>query len=184
VVSVSSPQPLEGDLARVPTWRSMGIGVEILHWRGLFAPPGVPASTVKYWDQTLATNLSAPFFLTQAAARAMVGQGRGGAIVNIGSIHGSVGDPNVVAHCASKFGLVGLTRAAAEALREFDIRVNALAPGAIEPNSPGRRGESLAHKVTEADVATLVVYLASDLARSITGAVIDMFGSTRTVIKI
>ncbi len=53
LVSVSSPQPLE-ELARVPTWRSMGIGVEILHWRGLFAPPGVPASTVKYWDQTLA----------------------------------------------------------------------------------------------------------------------------------
>ena len=54
VVSVSSPQPLEGELARVPTWRSMGINVEILHWRGLFAPPGVPASTIKYWDQTLA----------------------------------------------------------------------------------------------------------------------------------
>ena len=53
VLVVSSPKPLEGDLARVPTWRSMGIGVEILHWRGLFAPPGVPASTVKYWDQTL-----------------------------------------------------------------------------------------------------------------------------------
>lgn len=54
VLTVSSPKPLEGELARVPTWRSMGIGVEILHWRGLFAPPGVPASTVKYWDQTLA----------------------------------------------------------------------------------------------------------------------------------
>ncbi|OGA22546.1 MAG: hypothetical protein A3I02_15145 [Betaproteobacteria bacterium RIFCSPLOWO2_02_FULL_67_26] len=53
VLVVSSPKPLEGDLARVPTWRSMGIGVEILHWRGLFAPPGVPAGTVKYWDQTL-----------------------------------------------------------------------------------------------------------------------------------
>ncbi|MBI3045258.1 MAG: tripartite tricarboxylate transporter substrate binding protein [Betaproteobacteria bacterium] len=54
VLAVSSPKPLEGEIARVPTWRSMGIGVEILHWRGLFAPPGTPASTVKYWDQTLA----------------------------------------------------------------------------------------------------------------------------------
>jgi len=53
LLSVSSPQPLE-ELARVPTWRSLGIGVEILHWRGLFAPPGVPASTIKYWDDTLA----------------------------------------------------------------------------------------------------------------------------------
>lgn len=54
VLSVSSPQPLTGNLAQVPTWRSLGIGVEILHWRGLFAPPGVPPSAVKYWDQTLA----------------------------------------------------------------------------------------------------------------------------------
>ena len=54
VLVISSPKPLEGDLAKVPTWRSLGIGVDILHWRGLFAPPGVPASTVKFWDQTLA----------------------------------------------------------------------------------------------------------------------------------
>ena len=136
------------------------------------------------WNRTLATNLSAPFFLTQEAARVMANQGRGGAIVNITSIHGLVGDPNVVPHCASKFGLVGLTRAAAEALREHDIRVNAIAPGAIEPDSSERRGESPNMKVTQADVATLVVYLSSDLARSVTGAVIDMYGSTRTQIKL
>jgi putative tricarboxylic transport membrane protein len=53
VLTVSSPKPLE-ELAGVPTWRSLGINVEILHWRGLFAPPKTPASTVKYWDQTLA----------------------------------------------------------------------------------------------------------------------------------
>jgi putative tricarboxylic transport membrane protein len=54
LLTVSAPKPLEGELARVPTWRSLGIAVDILHWRGLFAPPGVPAATVKYWDQTLA----------------------------------------------------------------------------------------------------------------------------------
>ena len=54
VLTVSSPKPLAGELAGVATWRSMGIPVEILHWRGLFAPPKTPASTVKYWDQTLA----------------------------------------------------------------------------------------------------------------------------------
>ena len=54
VLAISAPKPLEGELAQVPTWRSMGLDVEILHWRGLFAPPGTPASTVKYWDQTLA----------------------------------------------------------------------------------------------------------------------------------
>jgi putative tricarboxylic transport membrane protein len=52
VLTVSSPKPL-AELPGVPTWRSMGIPVEILHWRGLFAPPKTPAHAVKYWDQTL-----------------------------------------------------------------------------------------------------------------------------------
>jgi putative tricarboxylic transport membrane protein len=52
VLTVSSPKPLP-ELSGVQTWRSMGINLEILHWRGLFAPPKTPASVVKYWDQSL-----------------------------------------------------------------------------------------------------------------------------------
>lgn len=135
------------------------------------------------WHRTIDTNLSAPFFLTQEAARAMAERGRGGSIINIGSIHGAIGDPHVVPHCAAKFGVVGLTKAAAEALREHHIRVNAIAPGAIEPDSANRRGETPNRKVTQADIATLVVYLASDLAKTITGSVVDMYGSTHPVIR-
>ena len=54
IIAVSAPKPVPGDLANVPTWKSMGVDVSILHWRGLFAPPGIPAETVKFWDQTLA----------------------------------------------------------------------------------------------------------------------------------
>jgi putative tricarboxylic transport membrane protein len=53
IIAVSAPNPVPGELAKVPTWRSMGINVSILHWRGLFAPPGIPADVVKFWDQTL-----------------------------------------------------------------------------------------------------------------------------------
>jgi len=53
LLTVSAPKPLAGDLAKVPTWPSMGIDVSILHWRGLFAPPGIPADAVRYWDRTL-----------------------------------------------------------------------------------------------------------------------------------
>lgn len=53
LLTVSSARPLE-ELPGVPNWRSLGVNVEILHWRGLFAPPKTPASAVKYWDQTLA----------------------------------------------------------------------------------------------------------------------------------
>jgi putative tricarboxylic transport membrane protein len=53
LIAISSPEPISGDFANVPTWRSMGVDLTILHWRGLFAPPGIPAEAVKYWDQTL-----------------------------------------------------------------------------------------------------------------------------------
>ena len=54
LVAISSPTPLGGELANVPTWRSMGVDISILHWRGLFGPPGMPAEAVKHWEQTLA----------------------------------------------------------------------------------------------------------------------------------
>ncbi len=139
--------------------------------------------TPQDWNETIATNLSAPFFLTQEAAKAMIAAGRGGSIINVTSIHGLLGDASVAAQCAAKFGLTGLTQASAEALREFDIRVNAVAPGSIEPDSGDRRSDSPKRKVTQADVATIVTFLASDLSRSITGATLDAFGSTRKVIK-
>jgi len=53
MLAVSAPKPMGGDLASVPTWRSMGIDVSILHWRGLFAPPGTSPEVVKFWDRTL-----------------------------------------------------------------------------------------------------------------------------------
>ena len=136
------------------------------------------------WSRTIDTNLGAPFHLTRIAGKTMANQGTGGAVVNIASIHGQVGDPNVVAHCASKFGLVGLTKASADALREHQVRVNAIAPGAIDSNSLDRWGAGPHQKVTQADIASLVVYLSSDLSRSVTGSVIEMYGSTHSVIKI
>lgn len=139
--------------------------------------------TREEFESTIATNLCAPFYLSQAVARIMIEQGEGGSILNIASIHGRVPDGNVVAHCASKFGLLGLTRSLAEAWREHDIRVNAICPGAIQPDSAQRRTESPREKVSQLDVATLAVYLVSDLACSITGAAIDAPGCTRTVIK-
>ena len=53
LIAISAPTAVAGEFSKVPTWRSMGVDLAILHWRGLFAPPGVPAEAVKYWDQTL-----------------------------------------------------------------------------------------------------------------------------------
>ena len=60
LVSISAPEPIPGEFANVPTWRSLGVDLTILHWRGLFAPPGIPADAVKYWDQTLSKLVKTP----------------------------------------------------------------------------------------------------------------------------
>lgn len=136
------------------------------------------------WREVLEVNLGASFSLSQSAARAMADQGRGGSIVNIASILGLYPEPSAAAVCATKAGLLALTKALAEALRPFDIRVNAIAPGLVAPDSAEVRGQSPRERVTEADVASLVVYLASDLARTITGSVIEVYGSTRVVVEV
>jgi putative tricarboxylic transport membrane protein len=53
LIAISAPNAVAGEFVKVPTWRSMGIDVAILHWRGLFAPPDIPAEAVQYWDRTL-----------------------------------------------------------------------------------------------------------------------------------
>jgi putative tricarboxylic transport membrane protein len=53
LIAVSAPNALPGEWSGVPTWKSLGVDVTILHWRGLFAPPGIPAEAVKFWDQAL-----------------------------------------------------------------------------------------------------------------------------------
>lgn len=53
ILSISAPENPGGDFKDTPTWKSMNINVNILHWRGLFAPPDIPQSVVKYWDDKL-----------------------------------------------------------------------------------------------------------------------------------
>jgi putative tricarboxylic transport membrane protein len=60
LIASSSPSPLPGEFSKVPTWKSMGTDVTILHWRGVFGPPGMPAEAVKYWEQTLANMAKTP----------------------------------------------------------------------------------------------------------------------------
>jgi NAD(P)-dependent dehydrogenase (short-subunit alcohol dehydrogenase family) len=140
--------------------------------------------TAAEWELSLATNMTAPFVLTQELGRYFVAQQSGGCIINITSVHGSIADANGAAQSASKFGLEGLTKAAAEALRPFDVRVNAIAPGAIARDSATVMGQGPRGKVTQLDVANFAVYLASDVAKTITGATIELFGVTRPTLTL
>ena len=83
------------------------------------------------FDQTIDVNLKAPFFCSQEAARYWIGKGRGGKIVNITSIWAEVGFPTFSAYCASKGGLLLMTRAFTSEWAKYGINVNAVGPTLI-----------------------------------------------------
>jgi NAD(P)-dependent dehydrogenase (short-subunit alcohol dehydrogenase family) len=83
------------------------------------------------FDDVIKVNLKGVFLTGQAAARAMVSQGGGGAIVNMSSVNGITAIPNIASYNASKGGINNLTRAMALSLAGHGIRVNAVAPGSV-----------------------------------------------------
>lgn len=140
------------------------------------------------WDLVIDTNLKGCFLCTQAAARHMKAAGRG-AVINIGSGCNRVPFPSLVAYTASKGGIEMLTKVSALELAP-DIRVNCVAPGAIEvertrrelPDYAGTFGRMtpLRRVGYPEDIADAVVFLASDAARFITGQTIGVDGGLFT----
>lgn len=137
------------------------------------------------WDRVLDTNLKAAYLLIHAAIPALRKAPRG-RIVNVASIHGTVGDANVVAHCAAKFGLIGLTKALALELREDGITVNAVSPGSTDNKARDviapPKAAPLKEKLSAHDVAAAALFLASPSAAAISGAVLDIWGGTHLTI--
>lgn len=148
-------------------------------------------TTDENWLQTITTNLSAPFYLSRAALPHL--RETKGAILNIASDWGLVGGRQSVAYCASKGGMVLMTRAMALDHAHEGIRVNAICPGDVETPmlymegaarglgkdqavQEANLGSPTGRVTTAEEVAALVVFLASDAARQITGAAIPIDG--------
>jgi NAD(P)-dependent dehydrogenase (short-subunit alcohol dehydrogenase family) len=91
---------------------------------------GVDELPLAAWNETLAVNLTAPFRLISSLAPALAANG--GSVVNVASVHGFATTPGIAAYSVSKAALVGLTRAAALDLAPHRVRVNAVAPGAVD----------------------------------------------------
>ncbi|HEY8450401.1 MAG TPA: 3-oxoacyl-ACP reductase family protein [Bacillota bacterium] len=136
--------------------------------------------TEEDWDHVLDTNLKGAFLCSQAAGRVMIEQG-GGSIINIASIMGAVGDVALAAYCASKGGVVLLTKALAAEWARHGVRVNAIGPGYIKTdfNREALKDERILDRIlrktplrrlcTIEDLAGTCLLLASDAGSYITG---------------
>jgi len=153
---------------------------------GTYPLAGLLDMTAAQWDEVVAANLTSVFLCTRAAARQMVAQGGGGAVVNVTSIEAESPLPSHSHYAAAKAGAAAHTRAAAQELGRHGIRVNAVAPGlvwreGIEEAWP----EGVARYLAAAplgrlgrpeDVADACLFLASPAARWITGASLVLDG--------
>jgi NAD(P)-dependent dehydrogenase (short-subunit alcohol dehydrogenase family) len=143
------------------------------------------------WDQMLNVNLKGVWLGMKHQLPQMRSQG-GGAIVNTASLAGLLAVPGLAAYIASKFGVVGLTKAAALEVADANIRVNCVCPAAIrtymiERLSPERQAELVAPQAVKrlgepSEVAEAVVWLCSDRASLVTGTALSVdLGSTAGV---
>ena len=143
------------------------------------------------FQKILDVNLIGPFLVSQAAARQMIQQGKGGRLINISSVHEDLPMPTNAAYCISKGGLRMLTRTIAVELAKANITVNNIGPGAVF--TPIDADVEAKPKVEKAlmseiplnrwgkpeEIAGLAVYLASDEAAYVTGATYFIDGGMR-----
>ncbi|MEQ8356998.1 MAG: glucose 1-dehydrogenase [Kiloniellaceae bacterium] len=139
------------------------------------------------WDRVVDTNLKGAWLMAQAVAGHMTRCGHGGSIINMASVLGLAGAARIPAYCASKGGLINLTRALAAEWARHGIRVNALAPGYVETEINrdflvSAAGDALRKRVPlrrfgqPADLDGALLLLASDASAYITGSVFVIDG--------
>jgi len=172
-------------------------GVDILYNNhGIMVGKPFLETTAEELDELLAVNLRAPFLLSQMAARLMIERGAG-VIIHNSSVGGIVGFPTMAAYGASKGGLAQLARSMATDLAAYNIRVNAICPGVVDTEMPRRYVKDVEDKAaafaameamhllkrlaTPEEIVNVALFLASDEASYMTGAVIPVDGGLTAI---
>ncbi|MFC1912047.1 SDR family NAD(P)-dependent oxidoreductase [Chloroflexota bacterium] len=160
---------------------------------GVSEPTPTIELTEEGWDKVISTNLKGPFLCSQAVAKHMI-ERRQGKIINISSVVSQVAHPTQAAYCASKAGLVLLTKVMAAEWGKYHITVNAISPGTVEtsmtkilrkknPSFLKGRIEAMpiGRYIEPREVANVVLFLASGSSDAITGANIIVDGGSSSV---
>ncbi len=186
---------VQADMGRIEAVQAMVAAVEaglgpidiLVNNAGVF--PRVPFLDMgeSDWDYVLDVNLKGACFCAQAVARSMVAAGRPGSIVNLTSGAAFRGSPRGVHYCASKGGVLSMTRQMALELAPHRIRVNAIAPGLTDTAQPrygmgedelaaAGRAIPLGRMAQPEEIARAAMFLASDDAGFITGHTLHVNG--------
>ncbi|MBK7721107.1 MAG: 3-oxoacyl-ACP reductase FabG [Austwickia sp.] len=176
-----------GDMeALVSTARDVFGGLDVwVNNAGITRDATLRTMTEEQFDEVVAVHLKGCWLGTRAAVAVMREQ-RHGAIVNLSSLSGKVGMAGQTNYAAAKAGIVGLTKSAAKEVARFGVRVNAIAPGLIRTSMV----ESIPPQVWQErlqqipllragephEVASVALFLASDMASYLTGAVLEVTG--------
>jgi NAD(P)-dependent dehydrogenase (short-subunit alcohol dehydrogenase family) len=172
------------------TVRAFGRADVLVNNAGIYPLARLVNMTESQWDEVVDANLKSAFLCTQAFARQVREQGSGGAIVNITSIEAENPAPAHAHYDAAKGGMVMLTRASAFELAQYNIRVNAVAPGLIWSETLQENWRDGVERWTRTaplkrlgmpeDVADACLFFASDASRWITGASLLVDGGVMT----
>jgi len=155
---------------------------------GIALPGDFLETSLEQFQQVINVNLTGSFLALQRAAKSMVASGIEGAIVNMSSVNAQVAIPSIAAYCASKGGIMQLTKAAALALAPHNIRVNAVGPGSIDTDMMAAvNADTAAMQMVMSrtplkrigsprEIGDVVAFLASEKASYITGETIYVDG--------
>jgi len=193
-VDVSSEASVE---AAIDAARSRFGGIDILiNNAGITPSAPLHKTSLAMWNEVLAINLTGAFLCTRAALPDMI-ERKWGRVVNVASIAGLIGDMYISAYCASKHGMIGMTRALAKEVARHGVTANAVCPGYVETDIVTRAAENIAAKtklneeearaslyagnpqgrlIQPEEVASLIGWLCSDGAAATNGAALPISG--------